>query len=382
MVQVNQRFCPRCGKTIVPQQQFCLRCGLNLTALHSPANHAPLASIAPPDVVERPPITEEKKVPLPSFTPSTPFPTGSVPGHKSPMNRSVVVASLLILLLLFGAVAYAGAPAFRFQLERTIPPAITTTKLGTTVTYAGVAVTVVDVQQAAHFVDDTATNATQVVRVHLNAQNHTTVAVNLMYPAIVRLVLPGARTVAPDYVKARIGLPAGASQMAVIDFPLTAAMSAKQLTLRLGAANEAQMDIPLGEHVDLSQYAARTKTVAQQLKYFGLNWAIDSVSSQLSIAGQQAQRGMRYIVISLRVDNTLSQVAIPGSPYTYMRLKVADTTLSPVYTTLPVSFATRETGQTGTVTFLVPQQASSATFILADQQPNGFDQAVTSFPLP
>jgi hypothetical protein len=92
---------------------------------------------------------------------------------------------------------------------------------------------------------------------------------------------------------------------------------------------------------------------------------------------------MRYITATLSVDNTLSQEAITGSPYTYVRLKAGNALLSPQATTLPVSFATGETGKTGTVTFLAPQNSSTFTLVLQPQgQNSGFDPASTDFQLP
>ena len=89
---------------------------------------------------------------------------------------------------------------------------------------------------------------------------------------------------------------------------------------------------------------------------------------------------MRYITVTLSVDNTLSQEAIPGSPYTYMRLKTGTTLLSPVGSTLPISFATGETGKMGTVTFLAPQKSTAFTLLLQPQgTASGFDPDSADF---
>jgi hypothetical protein len=296
------------------------------------------------------------------------------------MSRAMIVTGLLLLLIVLGSAVYVATPLFGVRLGP--PPTITTTPLHTTVTYAGISVTLNSVQQAPSFSDDMVTNAAEVVRVQLTVENKTPVAVNLLYQNIVRLVLPGGKAVAPsDYIHVRIGLPAGATQMPILDFPLRKPLPARQLVLRLGAANEEQMDIPLIAHPNLSQYAPRTRGINQQLQYFGLNWTVVQVTTKLSIDGQQAPQGMRYAEIAFRVDNTLSQVAIPGSPYGYVALKVDNVSLTPVYSTLPVSFAAGETSATGTVTFLVPQQATAVTLLLGTQQQNGFDGAVTTFSL-
>jgi hypothetical protein len=90
---------------------------------------------------------------------------------------------------------------------------------------------------------------------------------------------------------------------------------------------------------------------------------------------------MRYVSMTLKVNNTLSQTAIPGSAYDYMRVKAGDTTATPLHTTLPVSFEGGASGKTGTITFLVPQNATTFTLILLAQPQSGFDQATKNFQL-
>src|SRR2546429_9854421 len=100
-------------------------------------------------------------------------------------------------------------------------------------------------------------------------------------------------------------------------------------------------------------------------------------SRQLKYGGQQASKGMTYVVVTLQVDNTLSQQAITGSPFDYARLKAGNTTAAPKLTDLPVSFDTGEKGKTGTITFLVPGNSTTLTLIFLPQ--SGADQATTDF---
>ena len=74
------------------------------------------------------------------------------------------------------------------------------------------------------------------------------------------------------------------------------------------------MLIPLVRNADVSKYQAKTTNLNGQMLYFGLNWMLTGATSSLSIQGQQAAKGMRYITLLLKVDNTLSQIAITGSP--------------------------------------------------------------------
>jgi len=201
--------------------------------------------------------------------------------------------------------------------------------------------------------------------------------VSWVYSNIARLILPGKKFVVPTLVQATVGIAPGVIQKSTLDFAVPTSMKISQLTLRLGAANEAQMDIPLTGHADLREYAPKTVNPDGQMTYLGLNWTLVSATSQLSIAGQQASKGMAYIIGTLKVDNTLSQEAIPGSAYDYIRLKSGSTIAPPKNTTLPVSFETGETGKTGTVTFLISQSTNTYTFILLPQ--GGTDQATTDF---
>ncbi|MDQ2888672.1 MAG: hypothetical protein M3Y39_21635, partial [Chloroflexota bacterium] len=152
--------------------------------------------------------------------------------------------------------------------------------------------------------------------------------------------------------------------------------------LRLGAPDEAQLDIPLTPGANMSRYAPTTSRITgATFQYLGLNWSLVSATSQLSIDGKQASKGMHYVSVTLIVNNTLSQTAIPGSAFAYMRLKTGSTTATPVETTLPVSFDAGANGKTGTVTFLVPQNATTYTLILLAQPQSGFDQVTQDFRL-
>jgi hypothetical protein len=122
----------------------------------------------------------------------------------------------------------------------------------------------------------------------------------------------------------------------------------------------------------------KTITPNKQLAYLGLNRTLTSATSQLSLNGQQASKGMRYVIITLKVDSTLSQTAIPGSPYDYAHLQTDNATATPISTTLPVSFDAGETGKTGTITFLVPQTTTILTFVLASKDADGFNQTTAN----
>ncbi len=372
MAQVLPHFCPRCGAMIEngPQQRFCSRCHLDLAmylaengSLQASGQALPSASQAP-----QPPSSAQQ------FSSASNGGSGWVtPPRKTGRGRTGIVLMLVVALLLLGV---AGYLSWSFFGPGIVQPAITTTAINTTASYANVALTVQTVQQSQSFVDDPNTATSGMVRLHLQAKNNATVPVSLTYTNIARLVLPGGGTVSPIYVKSNVSLAPSATQASMVDFVIPSGTKIGQLTLRLGAANEAQIDLPLTGHANMAIYAPQTTNLNRKLAYQGLDWVLVSATSQLSLDGQQASKGMRYVTMTFSVNNTLSQTAILGAPYSYMRLKVDNTTVSPTDSTLPTSFDAGATGKTGTVTFQAPQNATTLMLILLSQ--DGFDQATTN----
>jgi len=298
-------------------------------------------------------------------------------------NRGGCVLLLIGLLLLIGTISYVAAGLLGARLpgfEATQPP-ISTMSINSSFSYAGVDLTVVNAQQSKSFLDDPNTSTDGMLRLTIQAADKTPVSVSWNYANIAQLVLPGKTIIKPAYVNAPLALAPGKTQTNIVDFAVSASDTMAQLTLRIEAANEAQMDIPLTGKADLSAYAPKTTPLNGQMLYFGLNWTLKSATTSLSIPGQQAARSMRYVILTLSVNNTLSQVAITGSPYDYARLQFGNTTVSPKDSTLPVSFNTGVSGDTGTLSFLIPQKNTAFTLILLPQSQNSTDRAATDFQL-
>jgi hypothetical protein len=287
---------------------------------------------------------------------------------------------LLLVLVILAGVSFA---VLRVSSRgNAAQSAVTITSINSTVTYAGVTMTVLKVERAQGFADDPNSTDNGMLRVHLQAQNKTPVPVNLMYNTIAHMVVPGGQTMTPTYVKAHIGVAPGATQTGILDFAVPTDIKTNLCVLRLGAPDEAQMDIPLTPGANMSQYAPATTNInGATFQYLGLDWSLVNATSQLSIDGKQASKGMHYVRVTLKVNNTLSQPAIPGSAFTYMRMKAGSTTATPVDTTLPVSFDAGVNGKMGTVTFLVPQNTITYTLILLAQPQSGFDQVTQDFRL-
>ena len=400
MVQVLPRNCPRCGTPTVAGQRFCASCGLSSEAMQADSGYVqpvqdPQNNPVQPQQVNPQSFHGQQQNPIhPSFAnqqasqqylqPPQAKTTRDFSGKQTHRRRPRRTAFLLILLavVLILAVIFIAIVPFGFHLPGMGPasqPPITTMPVNSTVTYAGVDITVLNAQQAQSFLNDPHTSYDGMVRLNLQAQNKTSVQSNWSYYNIAQLLLPGKGSVKPVYVKEKIGIAPGATQTSFVDFAAPSSDKISQLTLQLGAANEAQMDIPLTGRADLTKYQPQTTSLNGQMLYFGLNWNLTSATSSLNINGQQASKGMRYLTVTLKVDNTLSQIAITGSPYDYIRLRSGQTTVSPSDSTLPVSFAKGETGKAGTVTFLVPQNITAFTLLLLPQPQDPGDQASTDF---
>lgn len=307
--------------------------------------------------------------------------TSTEPQKRTGSKRPVLVIGLVLILLLLAGVGYIGWNVL--GLGKPTQSTITTTTLNSTLPYADVDVTVVNIQQAQNFLDDPHSASDGMLRFRLQAQNKATVPVNLAYSTIAHIVFPDGKVEAPAYVKSNVNLAPGAAQTSIVDFTAPQTAKITQLTFRLGDTSEAQVDLPLTGQIDTTRYTPKTVTLNKKIpgSYMGLNWTLVNATSQLSFDGQQASKGMRYVIVTLKVDNTLTQMAVAGSAFDYARLRAGSVTATPKSTTLPVSFDSGAMGKMGTVTFLVPQNTTTLTLMLAPQDQGGFQQTTLDFQL-
>jgi hypothetical protein len=407
MTQVLPRYCPRCGAPIVTNSNNCATCGLPLgDMLSSDQNMLPEQlhhdQESLPEIEQQ--INQEASDPkreaeldrvptvqlgrqsnTKSFTTKgeQTYPK-SAPQKKRKVGRKELLVLLVLLLFMLGAIVYAfaGFPGLALPGFVNIQPSIKTTTINATVPYAGVNITILNAQQSQKFLNDPNSNSDGMVRLNLQEKNPTDVKVVWSYATIARLVMPNKSLVGPTYVNSIVRVAPGVSQKSIVDYAVPMNVSLSQLTLVLGAPDEAEMLIPLVRNVDVSKYQPQTTKLHSQMLYFGLNWTLTSATSSLSIPDQQAAKGMRFVTLMLKVDNTLSQIAIPGSPYDYMRLQYGNRFASPEHTTFPVAFQIGAVGINGIVSFQVPQQISSFTFVLVPQKDDNGDQSSTEFHLP
>ena len=408
MTQVLPRYCPRCGAPIVTSSGTCATCGLPLEALLTrdqdslleQLNHdqESLPEIDQQFIQDEPGVQQENeldRVPTLQLDQQSNTLSGTQSFTKkgeqdSPnlstqnrrrMGRRELMLLLVVLLFVLGAVVYAFAGFLGLALPGFVitQPSITTTAINASVPYAGVDITILNVQQSQSFLNDPNTSSNGMVRLNLQERNPTSIKVVWSYATIARLIVPDTSLVSPTFVNSVVSVAPGASQKSVVDFAVPTNNSVNQLTLVLGATNEAQMLIPLMRNVNVSKYQPRTINLNGQMQYFGLNWTLTSATWSLSIQGQQAAKGMRFITLALKVDNTLSQIAITGSPYEYIRLHYGNTSALPEHTTIPVAFNVGAVGITGTVSFQAPQHSTSFTLVLAPQKGDSGDQGSADF---
>jgi hypothetical protein len=241
-----------------------------------------------------------------------------------------------------------------------------TEQLNLKFTYSSIDLTLVSVQQASSFSDDSSTSQGG-VRISMKESNPTTRGAPYAYGDVVRLVLPDASIVPPSNEKNFEAPAAGVSQDNWIDFAVTEqSIDLSKLVLRFGASSENQMNIPLVPNADLSKYQPKTVTPNTTFRYIGMSWTLTSATESLSANGQQAKAGMIYIVVTLKAVNSSGSDfgAYPGD---YIRLKSGDTTAAPADFTFPIGVASQATGM-GTFSFTVPQGSTSFTLLMLGRQ--------------
>ncbi len=383
--------CSRCGTTVPANMAFCSNCGAPLdTGVARPGNSAhkgadlqfapppPPGPYTPPTVYQPqaaqgsypppgqqgypPPVQRNQQLPAPSKPPKN--------ASRSVLRQIGCGVGLVILLILvvLGAAGYflvrslGSSVTNRSTLNANATPTqapIRTTPINATITYSGVAITIVNAQQATSFADDSITASPGAMRLNLHesqsAVDDTGVASNVdpyySYGKAFNVLLPGGRSVAPVGTLNSNGPTKGKTQTNWIDFPVPTSMNVNQLILRIGTDTEVQMDIALTGHADLSQYQPR------------------QVSPNTRVA--------------LKIENPSTQ-DLRTYPPDYVRLQAGGGTIAPEgNTAIPLQFAAGTTNTTGSAAFLVPENETSFTLILLANGSTGADKdASINFQIP
>jgi len=431
MTQLPTRLCPTCGMPVLGGQRFCSNCGSQLgdegnrsTALSGEnaevsnmETRAAMPTPPPPPLYDGPGHThyprEGQQTPPPppyqgQVSAQPPFipPTYATPqqGSSGRVWRRVGCIAGIVLLLILGICGAAGYFVYRGaktvissvqktatatggytssssvnDVTPTVGPANTTT-IGSTITYASNDITIVNVQQAQSFADDNSTSqSTGIARLNIKEQNTASRSANILYSSVVRLVLPDGSQVEPLNEQNNILPDASVSRTNWLDFPVPTTVDPKQLTLVLGTAEEAQMNVPLTGSADLTKYKPKTASPNKTFQYQGLNWTMTNATASWSSTAVQAKKGMMYVTVDFKIDNP-SQNDVAEVWDSYMRLKVGDVVSSPESSTnFPTDFPAGSSGKTASAVFLVPQGSTSYTFILLTNSSGTASQTSTNF---
>src|SRR5947209_15850199 len=231
MAQALPPFCPMCGAPTVQGQRFCANCGQSFVSAPPQGANVPATNPRPstPFPPTSQPAYQDPTHATPSWhntgptAPASPPPSYTPAPKKRAFGRTGCVLISLLLLILLGAGSYLGAAALGIHLPglgvgNASQSSVTTTQMNTTVTYAGVKLTILSAQQSQSFNDDPNTTSTGMVRLSIQEQNTTTVKVSWLYANSARLLLPGKSTAAPTFVRANVGIAPGATHKSTVDF--------------------------------------------------------------------------------------------------------------------------------------------------------------------
>ncbi|GAC1576422.1 MAG: hypothetical protein NVS4B1_03150 [Ktedonobacteraceae bacterium] len=426
MAQRPTRLCSTCGMPVPAGQRFCSNCGSQLgdegnkpTALSGEtpevsdmATRAATSTPPPPPLYDGPAYSREGQhtPPPPPYqgqlsaqAPIAPVYTTPQQGSSGRVWRRVGCIAGIVLLLILGICGAAGYFVYRGAnnvvssvqktatatggntssnvngVTPTAGPA-KTTPVGSTITYASNDMTIVNVQQAQSFVDDSSTSqATGVARININEQNTASRSASFLYSSVVRLVLPDGSQVEPLNEQNNISPDASVSRTNWLDFPVPTTVDPHQLTLLWGTSDEAQMSVPLTGSADLTKYKPKTANPNKTFQHQGLNWTMTNVTMSWSSTAVQAKKGMVFVTIDFKIDNP-SQNDVSEYWNSYMRLKAGNVVSSPESSTnFPTDFPAGSSGKTASAIFLVPQGSTSYTFILLPNSSGTAPQISTDF---
>lgn len=255
--------------------------------------------------------------------------------------------------------------------------------------YAGLSITLVNVQSASSFSDDVVHAGPTIVRANVRIHNPTTGAVAIAYYDIARLLVPHQRPIAPANLNLAGTVAAGATHAGWLDFPGGAGVELNSLKLQMGnaAAHEQLVTIPVSGAFPATQFSAHTYHPSLTVNYYFKGWQVPGyyliyhltgVEVQYAYNGVQVSAGQQFYVLSLSVDNPNGVDVHPGWGNDYLRLRL-DGLRTPVDATLPGDFKPGARHITGHVTFVAPAGLRALTIVFLRQAVAGGDPYAISW---
>lgn len=294
---------------------------------------------------------------------------------KSTVSRRLWV--WLALLLVVGVVALSVAGFASWNWLRSLSlfnntntsslPAITTLPVERTATYADLAITVLNVQYATAFGNDTIHLGPATARLNMQVANATKGSIALVYYDIARLLIPKQAPVAPTNMQLAASVQPQASVKGWLDFPVPTGVKLSSLKLQLGssALNETLLVIPMSGAFHPELYAS-THSPQSLLIYYTfegstLTYHLNSIDVRYSYNGSEVRAGEQYYVLNFTVDNPNGGDVSPGLGFDYIRLVLNGINRPPIDNTLPYTFKAGAQSVGGHVAYVAPAGMNSLT---------------------
>lgn len=301
-------------------------------------------------------------------------------------KRQWLLFSILLLvgLIMLGTVSSITLGWLK-NIHISISPASTPIPIQTfnvqrTANYAGLEYTIINVQSATSFADDSIHPGAAVVRVTMRVANTSSDQSSVMYYDIARLLVPKLNSLTPTNTSLSAGPQPGTSETGWIDFSASQGIQLDTLKLQLGSSllGEYLVTIPFTGKFNANIYADRTSSQNLDINYYFphnapqlLIYHLASVNIRYAYRGAQAKAGQQFYVLNFHVTNPNQHTVSPGFGYDYIRLSFNGGPIHPpVDNTLPYSFPGAKAAN-GSVVFTGPAGINSFTIDFLVQYGSG-----------
>lgn len=291
------------------------------------------------------------------------------PEPPAPRKRMPSLWILLSIIMIVGVVilvvvsSVAGYWIQNIQSTINQPPTpvpVTTIAVQRTALYAGLDMTVINVQYAPVFPDDDIHSGPATLRLNMRVANHSGEQARVLYYTIAHLLIPTQKPLLPTNVHLTDGPKPGGNETGWLDFAVAKGLNLDTLALQLGSTttNEALVTIPFKGAFDPGRYANKVShpNATISYNYYGrlLIYHLASVEMRYAYQGVQCKAGQQFYVLNFQVDNGGSQDVNPGLGFDYMRLVVNGYSQPPIDNTLPATFKAGAKRVAGRVVFAAP----------------------------